>query len=251
MDLIPRSPNVVSLSKDLVVRSPNHFLASLPEADFQILRPHLRTVELVQGDILVQSGQPYITAFFPHGGVISLIVELSEGNTVEVAMIGRDSLFGASAAIDGGIALTTAVIQLPGLASTVDLVTLQAASDKSVSFRNKLVRHEQALFVQAQQSAACNVSHSVASRLTRWLLRARDITGSDSLPLTQEFLAQMMGVQRNSVALVAQMLQQAGVITYSRGHITILSVDGLVDTTCECYAAVKVQYDRLLDKDAD
>jgi CRP-like cAMP-binding protein len=249
MDPIPRSPNDIVLPAAVLARSPNYLLASLPEADFEMLRPHLQTVELVQDTVLIDAGETLKRVYFPHSGVISLVVALSEGNTVEVAMVGRDSVFGASAALDGRIALTKAVIQLPGLASTLDVGRLRAASETSVAFRTTLIRHEQAMFVQAQQSAACNVSHPVSSRLTRWLLRARDLTGSDSLPLTQEFLAEMMGVQRNSVSIVAQTLQQAGVIRYSRGHIEILSVDGLKDAACECYATVKEQYDRLLDKD--
>ena len=110
-----------------------------------------------------------------------------------------------------------------------------------------LIRHEQVLFAQAQQSAACNAAHTVEARLARWLLRSRDLTDMDTLPLTQEFLAQMLGVQRSSASLVAHTLQQAGLIQYSRGRIKIANLEGLQDAACECYSTVKAHYDRLLN----
>jgi CRP-like cAMP-binding protein len=168
---------------------------------------------------------------------------------IEVAMVGRDSIFGASAALDGRISVTNAIVQLPGTASILNVAYLRKASEKSSVFRTTLIRHEQVLFAQAQQSAACNAAHTVEARLSRWLLRMRDLSESDTLPLTQEFLAQMIGVQRNSVSIVANMLQQAGVIRYSRGHIEITDLAGLKKTSCECYKTVKAHYDRLLKSD--
>ncbi len=249
--MLPTDP----LRKDIVipaalaVRSPNKLLALLQDADFEFIRPHLRTVEMKQGAVLIQSGETLKRVYFPLSGVISLVVALSEGNTVEVAMVGRDSVFGASAALDGLIALNNAVVQVSGTASTLEIQHLREAAEKSPGFRTTLIRHEQALFAQAQQSAACNISHTVEARLAGWLLRLRDLSGSDTSPMTQEFLAQMMGVQRNSVSLVAQTLQQAGIIRYSRGYIEITNVNGLRETACECYATVKQQYDRLLQPD--
>jgi len=224
----------------------NHLLQSLPTTEFEALRPHLEVVELVRETILVEAGATLTHVYLPHSGVISLVVSLSEGQTVEVAMVGRDSVFGAAAALDGRISLTDAVVMLPGTASILAVAEFRAAADRSLAFRTLLVRHEQALFAQAQQSAACNASHSVEARLSRWLLRARDLCDSESLPLTQEFLAQMIGVQRNAVSVVAHALQRAGIISYSRGHIEIAHLEGLRETSCECYEAVKTQYDRLL-----
>ena len=131
-------------------------------------------------------------------------------------------------------------------ASILHIDTLRELADRSSDFRSTLIRHEQALFAQAQQSAACNASHSVESRLARWLLRTRDVAGSDTLELTQEFLAQMLGVRRTSVSLVASTLQAAGMIRYRRGHVEITNLEALRDTACECYAAVKAQSDRLM-----
>ena len=224
----------------------NHLLQAMPAAEFEVLRPHLEFVELVREAVLVQAGAPLTHVYLPHSGVISLVVSLSEGQTVEVAMVGRDSVFGAAAALDGRISLTDAVVMLPGTASILDVANFRAAADRSGAFRTLLLRHEQALFAQAQQSAACNASHSVEARLSRWLLRARDLCDSENLPQTQEFLAQMIGVQRNAVSIVAHALQQAGIIRYSRGHIEITNLEGLRETSCECYQAVKAQYDRLL-----
>jgi CRP-like cAMP-binding protein len=234
---------------DLVVPSPNHLLASLLAADFELLRPHLRPVQLVQGAVLVEAGGPLTRVYFPHSGVISLVASLADGEMIEVAMVGRDSIFGASAALDGRISVTNAIVQLPGTASVLDVAYLRKASDKNSAFRTTLIRHEEVLFAQAQQSAACNAAHTVEARLSRWLLCMRDLSESDTLPITQEFLAQMIGVQRNSVSIVANTLQQAGVIRYNRGLIEITDLEGLKKTSCECYEAVKAHYDRLLKHD--
>jgi CRP-like cAMP-binding protein len=234
---------------DTIVQSANRLLAALPPADFALLRPHLKTVELVQKDMLVRAGDDLRQVFFPHSGVISLVVSLATGEIVEVAMIGNDSVLGGIAALDGSISLTDAIVQLPGRASTLEVRYLRIAAERSLSFRTALIRHEQALFAQAQQSAACNASHSVEARLARWLLRMHDLVGDRSLPLTQDFLAQMIGVQRNSVSAVANTLQHAGILKYNRGHIEITDIDGLKRVACECYAAVEEQYQRLLYAD--
>jgi CRP-like cAMP-binding protein len=221
-------------------------LQALPETEFEVLRPHISVVELVRETVLAEAGAPLTYVYLPHSGVISLMVSLSEGQTVDVAMVGRDSVVGALAALDGGISLTEAVVRLPGTASIVGVADFRAVADRSAAFRTLLARHEQALIAQAQQSAACNASHSVEARVARWLLRARDLWDSETLPLTQEFLAQMIGVQRNAVSIVAHELQRAGIIRYSRGQIEITNVEGLRETSCECYHAVKAQHDRLL-----
>jgi CRP-like cAMP-binding protein len=138
------------------------------------------------------------------------------------------------------------VVLVPGVASTLDLDRLRAAADQSATLRAMLMRHGLAVYAQIQQTAGCNASHTVESRLARCLLHTRDLSGSDQLKLTQESMAQMIGVRRNSVSLVANTLQQANFIRYSRGHIEIIDLDGLRQTSCECYATVKAQYERLL-----
>jgi CRP-like cAMP-binding protein len=234
---------------DAIAHSANHLLAALPPADFALLRPHLRTVELVQKDMLVGAGERLTRVFFPHRGVISLVVGLATGEFVEVAMIGNDSVLGGVAALDGSISLADAIVQLPGVASTLEIKYLRIAVDRSVAFRTVLVRHEQALLAQAQQAAACNAAHSVEARLARSLLRMHDLVGDRVLPLTQDFLAQMIGVQRNSVSAVANMLQHRGILKYNRGYVEITNLDGLKSVACECYAAVEEQYKRLWSPD--
>jgi CRP-like cAMP-binding protein len=212
----------------------------------EALLPRLEFVELVRETVLAEAGAALTRVYLPHSGVISLLVRLSEGQTVEVATVGRDSVFGAAAALDGGISLTDAVVLLPGTASMLDIADFRAAADRSVSFRTLLARHEQAVSVHARQSAACNAVHPVEARLSRWLLRARDLGEGENLALTQELLAQIIGVQRNAISIIAHALQSAGIIRYSRGHIEITDLEGLRATCCECYQAVETQRDRLL-----
>ena len=234
---------------DAIARSPNQLLAALPAADFELIHPYLETIALVQEDVLVGAGDRLTRIFFPHNGAISLVVSLESGGMVEVATIGRDSVFGGTAALDGNISLTDAIVQLPGTASALEVGRLRTAADGSATFRTTLIRHEQALFAQAQQSAACNASHTVEARLARWLLRMHDLSNDNELPLTQDFLAQMIGVQRNTVSTVAHTLQQAGIIKYARGHIKITNLEALKDASCECYDAVNAQYKKLLYED--
>ena len=230
-----------------VSRPPNRLLQALPVAEFQSLFQHLETVELTKGAALTEAGAPLQYVYLPHSGVVAMMVSLLDGQTVEVAMVGRDSLVGAAAALDAGPALTDAIVVVPGTASVLKAEDLRAAAERSSVLRRHLARHEQALLVQAQQSAACNASHSVESRLSRLLLRARDLCDSEGLPLTQELLAQMIGVRRNAVSIVAHAFQQAGLVSYSRGQIEIRDIDGLRRTSCECHAAVRTQCDRLLN----
>lgn len=226
--------------------SPNRLLAAASPAVFAAMQPHLHLVECQQGTVLAETGASVTTVYFPHSGIISLVVELSIGEMVETAMVGRDGVLNASSALDGKVSLNKAIVQLPGFASTIPANILTNIADESRDFRSLLIRHEQVLFAQSQQSGACNASHRVEARLCRWLLRTRDLAGGDDLVVTQEFLAQMLGVQRSSLSLVAQTLQKAGLIRYKRGHVRILDVEGVKDAACECYETVRGHYERLL-----
>jgi hypothetical protein len=161
-------------------------------------------------------------------------------------MISNASIFGAFSALGDATALNSAAVLVPGFASTLDLDRLRAAADQSATFRTSLVRHGLAVYTQIQQTAGCNASHTVESRLARCLLHTHDLAGGDKFVLTQEAMAQMIGARRNSVSLVASTLQQANFIHYSRGHIKITNLEGLRNTSCECYATVRAQYERLL-----
>jgi CRP-like cAMP-binding protein len=154
-------------------------------------------------------------------------------------MIGRDGIVGTFAALDGRVALNRAIVQIAGQALRCQVEKFKALVQNHSVIRSIVAAHEQALFAQAQQSAACNVAHVIESRLARWLLRAADLTGTDELHLTQEYIAQILGVRRTSVTVVARTLQQAGMIQYRRGLIKLADVPALRQVACECYRTVK------------
>jgi CRP-like cAMP-binding protein len=228
-----------------IQRPPNQLLRALPAADFEALRPRLKPFEMVRQTVLAEAGVPSAHVYLPHAGAVSLMVNLSEGQTVEVAMIGRDSVIGAAESLGNDMSAIDAVVLFSGTASIIDITDFRTIADQSPTLRNLLARHEQAIFAQAQQSAVCNASHSVEARLSRWLLHARDLWDGPTLPMTQELLARLIGVQRNAISIVAHTLQKAGVISYSRGRIEITDSEALQATACECYRTVKAWYEQL------
>ena len=227
-------------------QSPNRILNSLPQNIFAALEPHLRIVNLPFGCVIAETDQFVSTVYFPHSGIISLVVEMEVGDTIETAMVGRDGVVNATSALDGRISLHRGVVQSDGAGSVISPDALRRFADEFTPFRSILIRHEQVLLAQAQQSAACNASHTVEARMCRWLLRIRDLNQSNEMKLTQEFLGQMLGVRRTSVSLVASTLQQAGWIKYRRGSIQITDVEGMRSGVCECYEKVFSHYERLL-----
>ena len=219
-------------------RPPNRFLQALSGPDFDLLRSHLRLTKLDQHTTLFMPGKKIEKVYFPHSGLISFVVSLKNGGAIETGMVGHDSLAGTTAAFDLAEPIYGAVVQIAGDASTVDAPTFRAAAAASVSFRAMVYRHDQMVLAQAQQSVACASKHDAEERFCRWLLRIRDIIGSDDIALTQEYLAEMMGVRRTSVTLIARSIQAAGLIKYRRAHIQITDLEGLRDAVCECYEAV-------------
>ncbi|MGY8638414.1 Crp/Fnr family transcriptional regulator [Bradyrhizobium sp. 14AA] len=226
---------------------PNELLQMLDAVDYDLLRPHLATVEMVRESVLAEAGSAMRYVYFPHRGSVSITVGLSEGQVIEVAMLGRDSVVGGAAALADGIASADAVVLFPGTASVLEIAAFRTVAAASATFRSLMIRNEQSLLAHAQQSLLCNTLHPVEARLARWLLRARDLSDSEILPLTQEALAQMMGVRRNAISLVAHALQRAGIIHYTRGQIEILDLHALQATSCDCYAAVKSHHSRLME----
>jgi CRP-like cAMP-binding protein len=224
----------------------NLLLASLSAADLKLLEPHLKPLELPQHKVLWEAGQSVSAVYFPYDAVVSLVVTLSSGEAIEAAMVGRDGVVGALAALDGRISLSRAVVQISGHGASCDVEALKQATMQSATLYSLLIRHEQVVYAQAQQSAACNAMHTIEERLARWLLRARDLSRSDTLPFTQEFLAELLGVRRTSVSTVAHTLQQAGFLKYARGRIHIVNPEGLQESACECYYTVCGHYDTLL-----
>ena len=230
-----------------IQRPPNGLLQALSADEYEAMRSQLSSIRLVRESVLVEAGAVLTHVYLPHDGAVCIMVALSEGQTVEVATLGRDSIVGATAALGDGVSLSDAVVLFSGTASILDVTSFRAAAERSATLRNLLARQEQALLAQTQQLAACNASHPVEARLSRWLLRAHDLCDGESLLMTQEFLARMIGVQRNSISIVAHALQEAGIISYSRGRIEILDVEALKQTACECYQTVKTQHHRLLN----
>jgi CRP-like cAMP-binding protein len=229
-----------------VNHSENRLLATLSPEVSQAIQPHLKLREFQQGVVLSECGTPVTEVYFPYSGIVSLVVELREGEMVEAAMVGRDGVVNAASALDGKVTLNKAIVQISAFLAVIPESILAEVADQHRGFRSLLIRHEQVLLAQSQQSGACNASHMVENRLCRWLLRTRDLAQSDDLNITQEFLGQMLGVQRTSISIVAGALQKAGLIRYRRGHIKILDVEGLQEGACECYETVNGHYEQML-----
>jgi len=226
----------------------NAILSSLSESDAASLRPHLRTISLKQKEVLYEVGDTIKFVYFPFDAVVSLVVTLTDGQTTEAAMVGNDGAIGMPAAMGGKLAPSTSIVQLGGDTAVCDPKAFSRAAFQSHRLISMVMRHEQTLFAQAQQSAACVANHVVEARLCRWLLRARDLSGSDNLPFTQEFLAQLLGVGRPSVTTAAFTLQSMGLITYSRGKIQIVDVERTRELACECYERVEEGYRSLYEQ---
>jgi CRP-like cAMP-binding protein len=224
----------------------NQLLRALPETVFEALRPCLKPFEMVRNAVLAESATPSKRIYLPHAGVVAITIGVARRQTLAVALTGRDSIIGAAEALGDSVSAIDAVVLFPGTASIVEMAKFRALAEQNAALRNLLARHEQALAAQVQQSAACNTLHAVEARLSRWLLRTRDLWDGTDLPMTQELLAGLIGVQRNAISIVAHALQQAGVIEYSRGRIRITDHAALQATACECYQAVAAKHDRLL-----
>jgi CRP-like cAMP-binding protein len=222
----------------------NFLLNRLEPALLAELQPHLSVVQLHHSQVLAESHQRIEKVYFPHSGIISCVVELVGGGAIETGMIGNDGVFGASQALDDKVSLNHVVMQVAGVASVISSDDIRAAADHLPAFRGLLVKYEQFFLSQVQQTAACNAAHAVQARTCKWLLRMHDLVGTE-LVLTQEFLAQMMGVRRTSVTQVAGDLQRAGMITYTRGRIHILDLERVRAWACECDSDIRSHYRRI------
>ena len=218
--------------------NPNRLLAALPAAEYTRILPSLTVVPLTLKNVLHKPGEPIQDVYFPGGGFCSMLTVLEDGGMVEIATIGREGMVGVSAVLDGMPVTSAAMVQ--GETDTCYRMKVDAFRrevDRHGAFHELMVHFAQALFGFVAQSTACNAVHSVEQRLARWLLMARDRMGSDEFPLTQEFVAMMLGATRPTVTVVAGTLQKAGLITYHRGHVTIVDRERLEAASCECYRA--------------
>lgn len=226
----------------------NRLIAALPEAAYARLAPHLELMTLKPRESLFEAGTALGSVYFPHAGVVCLMAELSDG-TAETAAVGREGCIGFELALGGKRATNRALVQLPGTASRITTGALLAAMHDVPQIRELLLSYVRFFLVQALQSVACNSLHAVEERCARWLLMAHDrADNTDTLYLTQEFLAEVLGVHRPSVTIVARTLQTAGLIRYSRGVITITDRKGLEDASCDCYQIVRRELDDILPR---
>jgi CRP-like cAMP-binding protein len=216
----------------------NRLIAALPARQLAQLAPSLEIVPLTPRTVLVESGAPLQHAYFPHGGVICLMAAMRKGGA-ETATVGPEGFIGFEALLGSRIASQRVLVQVEGTASRLPIQTLADAAQESASLRGVLLGYVRYFLIQVLQSVACNGLHSVQERFARWLLMAHDRAGTDSFRLTQEFLADLLGIHRPSVTIVARTLQAAGLISYSRGLITITDRQGLEEATCECYDMVR------------
>jgi CRP-like cAMP-binding protein len=225
----------------------NALLASLKPQDRALLEPHLEAGEIHRGDVLFEPGEDVVTTYFPiAGSMISLVLAMQDDRSIEVATIGQEGAVGGIVSAGHKPAFARMVVEIGGLALRLDTSRLEDAKRRSASLRDLFSRYADVLLAQTLQSVACNALHSIEERCSRWLLTTQDRVPTRDLPLTQEFLAELLGVQRTTVSAAAQALQRKGLIRYRRGQITICDRAGLEEAACECYAAVEKHFRAVL-----
>jgi CRP-like cAMP-binding protein len=221
----------------------NRLLAALPSETLANLDRDLKHVSIKQGAVIFEPGAPLDTIYFPVTGLISLVVVTRNGATVEAATVGREGAVGLHGAFGKRLSFTRATAQIGGHFSIIGAACFEQVVGGSGQVRKLISHYTEVLWAEAQQIAACNAVHDAGSRLARWLLQSADRIGSHQLPLTQEYLAQMLGVRRTTITLLAQTMQEKGLIRYSRGRIVIVDREGLEACACECYHVIR--HDRL------
>jgi CRP-like cAMP-binding protein len=224
----------------------NQLLASLPPADWVRWLPNLEFLELPLGQVLCESGEVQSHVYFPSTAIVSLLYVMESGASAEIAVVGNEGVVGISLFMGGESTTSRAVVQSAGYGLRLPGRFLKEEFNRSGPVMHLLLRYTQALITQMAQTAVCNRHHSLDQQLCRWLLLSLDRLRGDELVMTQELIANMLGVRREGVTESALKLQHAGLIRYARGHITILDRVGLEKRTCECYQVVKREYDRLL-----
>jgi CRP-like cAMP-binding protein len=224
----------------------NRLLATLSSDDCRWLEPYLERVDLPRGTVLAEEGEVLSHTYFPHTAVVSLVRPLKDGRVVEMATFGREGLVGLAFA---GIPLQSFgryIVQMPGAASRIGTTRLQMAASACPGIQDMMLRYTEMLMALTLQSVACNAVHSVEARACRWISATRDRAGRDDIPLTHEFLAEMLGVQRSTVSDVLRTLQGKGLIHQGRGKITVNDGSRLQQAACECYHILRGKYQQLL-----
>jgi CRP-like cAMP-binding protein len=224
----------------------NRLLAALPDAEWQRWLPQLELVDLPLGEVLYESGSTLSHVYFPTTAIVSLLYVMENGASAEIAIVGNEGIVGISLFMGGESTPSRAVVQSAGQCFRLAAQTIKDEFDRSGPVMHLLLRYTQALITQMAQTAVCNRHHTLDQQLCRWLLLSLDRLRGSELVMTQELIANMLGVRREGVTEGALKLQRAGLIRYARGHVTVLDRPGLEKRTCECYAVVKSEYDRLL-----
>lgn len=224
----------------------NKILAALPTKEYNRLLPHLKLVTMPVGETLYEMEGRIKYVYFLNGAVVSLVTHMEGGTSVEVGLVGNEGMVGLSVVMGDDVSQNHAIVQIPDGAMRMGTGKLKEELRRGGKLQSLLLRYSLALLKQVSQSAACNRNHNLGERLARWLLLCQDRVGGVEIRLTQEFLAQTLGTRRSRVSEAAIILQNAGLIRYSRGVITILDREGLEEFVCECYQVVKAESDRLL-----
>lgn len=232
-------------SKAAIHRS-NRILGAIEPEDFTALEPYLELVEIPKGRIIYEVGETVRYAYFPHNIIVSLSTVLANGGSVEMAVFGRESMFGFVSALVTRQSYGRYTAQFSGTASRISVDRLYALFEGRPKLRHLFSRFSEAFLAQTLQNVACNAVHSVEARCSRWILSTRDRVDQDALPLTHETLAEMLGVQRSTVSSVTRALQMTGLISQGRGVITITDRAGLEEIACECYRTIYNTFNRLL-----
>ncbi|MFM0415953.1 Crp/Fnr family transcriptional regulator [Paraburkholderia aromaticivorans] len=227
-------------------RSENHLLAALPEAEWARVAPHVLKVDMPLGEVVYESGDRLHHVYFPTTSIISLLYVMEDGASAEIAIVGNEGLVGIALFMGGETTPSRAVVQSAGVAYRLDAQVLKEEFHRAGPVQRLLLRYTQALITQMAQTAVCNRHHSIDQQLCRWLLLSIDRLPSNELKMTQELIANMLGVRRSGVTEAALKLQDAGLIRYSHGHIEVLDRPGLEKRVCECYRVVKREFERLL-----
>ena len=224
----------------------NQLLAQLPPDEWQRWQPQLEAVKLPLGQVLYESGATMSHVYFPTTSIVSLLYVMEDGGSAEIAVVGKEGIVGVSLFMGGQSTPSRAVVQSAGEGYRMASRSMMDEFNRAGPVLHLLLRYTQALITQMAQTAVCNRHHSLDQQLCRWLLLSMDRLEGNELVMTQELIANMLGVRREGVTEGALKLQRAGLIQYARGHITVLNRLGLEARTCECYGVVKKEYDRLL-----
>jgi CRP-like cAMP-binding protein len=234
------------MAEDRTDHRMNRLLAALEPKDFAALEPYLEIVHLTRGQVLYGAGEPLHFTYFPHDAVISLVNDMEDGGTVEIAVFGREGVCGLLAELATREAFGRYVVQISGSASRMAFERLNEVRNALPNLRRLIMNYSQVLLMHTFQAVSCNAVHPVEARCCRWILSLHDRADGDTLPLTHEFLAEMLGVQRLTVSEVTRSLQDKGLIQQGRGMITVVDRPALQQAACECYAVIRQKYQKLL-----